>query len=254
MLEIEPTLQRLNRINPNFNFQNWCFDRVISEEEIPNLEYWKSLPTIEHKRHTVDLSKVIGTGHPDYPSKNWIVMLGNLKRCRSEFNYELCHDFFQNSNYSDSDFRYNKFGDIYIIQGGNHRTCIAKFIGIETLNAKVTEHFFDFELFNLHSDIRRLNIDFQSERVGRNVAIQFNFMKNSIRIVDFQLQKDFIAFYKNIEYDYFDDLKAKWYIYTKKNDFDRIIKLKSNKDFNKVFLELYVHKFLTAKQLSIRAN
>lgn len=48
---------------------------------------------------------------------------------------------------------YHKYGDDFYIGEGNHRSCISKFIGRETIRGIVTEHFFDHELFEAYNSL-----------------------------------------------------------------------------------------------------
>lgn len=245
MFEIEPTLSRLNRINPHFDFPSWCFEPVISEEEIPNYDFWHSLPSVEHKDHTINLLKVKGTGHPSYPSKNWIILLGRLKRCKPCYTYESSLKFFKSGNYSDSDFGFAKYGDIYIINGGNNRTCLAKFIGIETFIAKVTEYFFDTELYELFNWFRNIDTNVEENQKRRDCEFNFTIMSQPVIIDGFQLKKDFISFYENLQRNIFLELKARWFLLKNTIPQKRKVRVKSIEQIEQeLVLPIYSHKYI----------
>lgn len=88
----------------------------------------------------VQVSDIKGTTHPSYYGLNWLQMLMSLERHKKDTDEESVRSAINNTQCFEP-IRLSKFGNIYFINGGgNHRVCQAKFLGMETVLAKVTEY------------------------------------------------------------------------------------------------------------------
>lgn len=148
-------LKRIQGFDSNFELQKWCFDKIIYEKDIENYRFFTK--TILQKSQKVPLNKIHSTWHIDYANKNWLQILGGLKRYSD---YYTKNSFLEYIN-SKSEFpglSFAKFGDYYSISEGNHRVCQAKFAQLEYLITDVTEFMMDEIVISLYKDFNRLQI------------------------------------------------------------------------------------------------
>lgn len=123
-----------NLINDNMN--NFLFkDNVVElHPSLKDCNYSEFITKETHiKNASVDISKVIGTKHPDYAGKSWEWCFSNLKR---EENINLLDCKEKIKYYKDKNYKSDSIDpwSIDIINGkhyttqGNHRSIIAKFL------------------------------------------------------------------------------------------------------------------------------
>ena len=134
--------ERLKELNPDFEYQQWFFDRTLNMENVENRAFFKEL------NKTYELEKfqpihIVGTFHVDYADKMWIEMLGALKRYNvNNIKAKGSLKAYINDRRA---IRLCKFGGEYYIAEGNHRFCMAKFLNMTIDKVVVTEFEFDIE-------------------------------------------------------------------------------------------------------------
>ena len=222
------------------NQEKWHKEKLIHEDEIPLIEYWKTQSENFLGVIDVQLDLVIGTNHIDYAGKTWLENLGCLKRFSNNYTREFSLSYLKSLN-NDSSIHYSRFGDKYIISGdGNHRTHIAKFLGIKYIKAKVTEFSFDIDFYNLINEFRinGLKIKLNENKLFREASWTLNFRNTTIFIYDYKILKLLMHNYKTINIK---QIEYKWICfhdkYFSKNE-KKYYKLNSTLDFTPEFIIL----------------
>ncbi len=107
---------------------------------VPFSEYDLRPQTLERRpmqNQIVDLSRVIGTMHPDYSGYTWLELLGGgnatstpqLKRIdKAMSNAQSNPDYYSSALTKDEWYFYLVDGRYYIGENGNHRTVLARFL------------------------------------------------------------------------------------------------------------------------------
>ncbi len=164
----------------------WAWERVIPMEEVEDLQFYhyrENTTTVQQ----VPLKNVIGTYHCNYSNRSWIEMLLNLSRNKI-LSPDHAYQAFDNPDDSDDVVSFSRYGDNYIIGGGNHRTCFAKFGDREFVTAEVTEYFFDFQAATAYKYLKQY---FQTSHQGNH----FDFKSKFIHVIAVD-RKELIAFYQ----------------------------------------------------------
>lgn len=134
------TLEEARRIPKlkGYDLRPEYFETVYHPQDlIEHIAYYE-----EAKTYTaiVQVSDIKGTTHPSYYGLNWLQMLMSLERHKDDVDEESVREAINNTQCFEP-IQLSKFGNIYFINGGgNHRVCQAKFLGVETVTAEVTEY------------------------------------------------------------------------------------------------------------------
>ena len=128
--------QRIPKLK-GYDLRPEYFEAVYHPQDlIEHLAYYEEAKTY---KTTVPVSDIKGTTHPSYYGLNWLQMLMNLERHKKDKDEESVSNAINNTQCFEP-IQLSKFGNIYFINGGgNHRVCQAKFLGMETVPAEVTE-------------------------------------------------------------------------------------------------------------------
>jgi hypothetical protein len=111
----------------------------FSHEKLSSFSEHDLRPYVFSERHnpngTVDLSRVVGTEHPDYQGSAWLELLGNppggpsvkLKRIRSGLRYlQESPDYYLRPDKKE-DWSFYLVNGYYHVTSGMHRTVISRF-------------------------------------------------------------------------------------------------------------------------------
>lgn len=139
--------KNLRRFNPNFEIEEWCYAKLLSEEKIENYPFYNKSRML--KNQLVPLLNIIGTTNDSYVGKRWIDLPYNMKKFSDKYNVENFMQFLAASKIQNKQFNFIKYGDNYIISGCNHRTCQAKFSNIESVYSSTEEYIFDSEMYEI---------------------------------------------------------------------------------------------------------
>ncbi len=136
---------------------SWKQQRIKAVEEVKNLYFYdRGTQNISYKQ--VALRQVTGSTYfGAYVGWTWQEMRNRPKR---DFVTETnCDELIDNPKANGVDeVLYEQFGDEYFISNGQHRTCIAKFMGRESVFVQVHEHPFDNGLFTLFQQLQQHGI------------------------------------------------------------------------------------------------
>lgn len=176
-------------------------DTLIHEFQILNYDYWKTLPSKSLGVVKVPIKDVIGTWHIDYANRKWIENLGNLKRFREDYTKESVLKYLSNLK-EETDIRFNKYGEKYIIKEGNHRTHFAKFLDLPFIYARVEEHYFDIDFLDLINEYKNkgLVLKWPSKNIYRNSSWILVLKNYDIYIHNFENLKAIIDIYKQTKF------------------------------------------------------
>lgn len=121
----------------NFNLKEEYFETVYHPADLVKgiAQYVEG----ETYQANVPVADIKGTLHASYYDNNWLVMMMNLERHKTDFDVKKVKEAIFNAKCFEP-IHLSKYGDIYFINGGgNHRVCQAKFLGVETVPCEVTE-------------------------------------------------------------------------------------------------------------------
>lgn len=223
------------------NYENWYDEFPIYIDNFPDLMYWNILPTKDLGIVEVPLKNVIGTDHISYgKGYTWLKNLGNLKKFKKWYTKKSFLDYFNSNINQGLGIYLYKFGNKYIIGGGNNRIHIAKFLNIPYLNLPVHEHFFDEEFFNLINRYIELGIPLNIPE--KNLTRVYTWIINfkdilTIGLHGFDTLKKFLEIYESISLDWSTSFKTK-------------IFLLFNSDSNK-FKHIYVNNDFDLQTISL---
>ncbi|WP_103072200.1 hypothetical protein [Aquimarina sediminis] len=194
---LENGYNRLKQLKEQ-GFHDWYNDTLVFYDSMPNLAYWKTLPSKQLGYINVPLNKVIGTSHISYADSTWLENLGCLKRFSSYYTKEYCSDYF-NSDEKKTGISYAKFGDDYIITQGNHRTHIARFLRYKCIKGDVQEYFFDYELYNTVNQYKKekLDLDLGDRNLFRRTMWKTKIDSVKIFIHGYEMLKQFLSLYQS---------------------------------------------------------
>lgn len=215
--------------------KEWYDDTLKYYTKFTHLEYWNSLPTKELGYVDIPLNRVIGTNHKNYKNKSWIENLGRLKRFYSSYSKSSCLDYF--ASQEKKDISYRKLGDDYFIMSGNHRTHIARFLGLTKIQGSVTEHFFDQELFDLINryDEHHLELECMNAKVYRDARWKVSIDTASVYIHGYDLLKEFVDYYERCKVSKLDALLIEVTNSLSLSEQVTYVHLGKKEDFEKVF-------------------
>ena len=83
------------------------------------------------------------------------------------------------------------YGDEYFINGGNHRTTVAKFLKIKEFEVPFTEYFFDEEFYKLYQDYIDLNLKVEIQSYTRESGCTIVINNKNIYLSNFLIVKSF---------------------------------------------------------------
>jgi hypothetical protein len=140
----------------------------------------------EFKKHVgssksayINIKNVIGTDHSDYYNKTWLEVFYSLKRgdniVKSLFMPEY-YDRLQKKDNNIDLISFIKMDDEYYIGQGNHRTCMAKFKGLDYIYAPLTEYKTDFEYKEYFEKFQQigLKVDILNNEDYENIKFKYN--------------------------------------------------------------------------------
>jgi hypothetical protein len=132
---------------------DWKQQKIKAIEEVENIYFYDKNVKITYK--AVPLACITGSRYFNaYVGWTWQYMRNNLKR--KDVTETNCNDWIDYPEENGVDeLVYEQFGNEYFIVNGHHRTCIAKFMGRQTVFVQVQEHFFDRDLFSLWRQLSR---------------------------------------------------------------------------------------------------
>lgn len=217
----------------NNKLPEWSFDQVIDPELQENFRYYAFLPNLDKQyRIQIEVDKIKGSSHHSYNQSDWYSMLNNLHRPRYQ-NIDWLVSFITNEDIIEKKVLH-KYGDNYYISVGNHRCCYAKFIGLKTIVCDVIEHIFDYEVYNLVSELKNLNLSSEVNNHNReDWTIRIGEME--VRIKNIKNVHDFIDTYITIKQTYWNifrgilisrpaDYQGILFFENKKGDRDQLLK------------------------------
>ena len=189
------------KFNPNFVKEDWCFEKLISEKEIDNFSFYND--SIFHESFVVLIKNVVGTSHDRYVDKTWIELIGRMKRFDKKYNKENFLKF-SKSNEFKKGYSYAKYGEQFIITGGNHRNCQARFSNIDIVNTCVTEHLFDYKMYECYKYFEKelLNPKIEGALGGKyyiNLPWTLTVNQKELFFTSFSIIEKFYLLYKEIK-------------------------------------------------------
>jgi len=233
---INEGFENLKILDPNKSTSEWYFNLNKSEDQIPNLKFWRIRKSIFHKEGIVPLKKVTGTSHPSYQNKMWIEVLGSLSRFK-DYNWDK-DTFIEKAKSAPLNF--SKYGDNYYIIGGNNRTTVAKFLEFEYLKGSVVEYFFDDEFFKTYLEIQKAKLNPKLQHYDRNENWNLTINNKNIFISGFNNVASFLSYYNSVKLDYKSLIKRKVLCFKKSNNNHRFIRVKN--DIYNLQMEIIEHK------------
>jgi hypothetical protein len=150
---ISEGFKRLQKLKPNYKYEKWYFSKVLKKSDIPYISFYSDNYSFKTKK-IIKSTEIIGTHHTDYHDKLWIEMLGSLKKFNVD-NYSTAKKIILENNHPKS---LNKFGDYIMIGEGNHRFCMAKFLGIDFYNMPIVEYEFNDKFFSKWQELKKRDI------------------------------------------------------------------------------------------------
>ena len=192
----------------------WANKEILSNQKYG--DFWKNKKT--RYKTIIPLHKVIGTEHADYNGRTWLEMLGSLKRLNLA---HFDHDFFiENLTLPGNLPGFKKYGDEYVITEGNHRVCIAKFLGIKEVKGYATDYDFDKITYETYQHFIKLGakIEFYTYPFQKDQYIWENWMikigRYKLYLSDTNAIQEFKRLFNDLNTSVFVLIKAyvKWVI------------------------------------------
>lgn len=170
-------IDRLQKINPDIEFDNSHFQKLISEEEIENYHFYKKDPE-SIKSIEIHPKDIVGTMHASYQGINWIEMLGGFTRSVKE-NYEETIEFIYSEKVPGKK-AVSKYGDKYLIFCGNHRLCYAKLLNLKAIKVNVNEYYIDDYKYQLFQRFSKTGLKIDEKHFCKG---ECNFFLNNIKVM-----------------------------------------------------------------------
>ncbi len=241
MTPVQKGRECLRLLNPNYVEEPWYYDKVGSLREIPNFSFY-SKESCEDQVEDFDPIEIWGTTHEGYTGSKWISMLGGLNRGIGEMTVMSSSRREEHIN-SPDEYELLKYGNRIIMKGGNHRLCVAKFLGIRLKNVEMKIYKFNQVEFDLVSWFEERNIKITHRNSDNWSLILAN---RKIEIV-YSILEDFKSVYENCQQEIpprMDRLRSAW------NKVDSQITkfnghIKARKDFEQ---EGFIESILSHKQ------
>ena len=229
----------VKRFNPNFIIEDWCYDRLLCLNELDNYKFYNS--RIEYDNYIVPVEKIVGTTHFNYIGRTWVDLPYQMKRFHDYYTVNNFLEFVKTEDFDKNDLGYIKYGDLFFISGGNHRTCQAKFSNLKSIKAHVVEFIFDDKMFNIFNYLKNENLKPEIEMGGGGKYYRFNswiIKLNSRKIYfkSFAAIEKFIGLYEFIIPSWKNTLLAKW----SKKEFLHVYS--EEKDYNHLKNSIIMHK------------
>ncbi|MGE0079590.1 MAG: hypothetical protein AB7S48_17145 [Bacteroidales bacterium] len=235
-------IMRLKQLGITGDLKEWYIKKVLSENDIEHFKFYSRVPKYSHPEN-INPQIICGTSHVSYNrDTTWIEMLGGLKN-KIYFGGEKMASIINDYSLGGKDI--GKYGDKYLIHGGNNRLCIAKFMELESVKVDLHEYEFDYESFRIFNKIKELGLSVEYNKIEECVIWELSTNNLSIRIYGSWLVDKFIEYYVSLSlmpYDYF---KTLWYNYCKfEHESYYNIKLESQFEDLKMQLLAYKHHLL----------
>jgi hypothetical protein len=171
---------------------DWKQQKIKDIEEIQNPYFYHNAKTTYK---TVPLALVTGSLYfRHYVGWTWEYMYSHLKRDYvTKTNCDAFIDFPKENNVDEV--VYEQFGEDYFIISGHHRTCIAKFMGRQSVFVQVQEHEFDNELFSLYQQLIKYNFGIELQGSISNPRWQILAPPNTISLNGIAAIRSFCFYY-----------------------------------------------------------
>lgn len=246
----------LKQIYPDFK-ENSCFEENVYKPT--DLKYYSFFQENKRYRGFINPKNIVGIdygfNYNCFYEINWYELFCSLKKLdRVMENFKTKEDI-ENHIHNDKDPKMvYKFGNYYFTTSGQHRLCLAKFLGIEKVEVSVVEYKLDKERLVRYKKIKEVNHKISEYRLGslsddKNLLQWSRNCEYIIKIsnewitIDIDLILDFIAYYEN--YKIFRILCNIQIFVNKFIHINRVgerIKLKNKDDFKKVNSLIIKHK------------
>ncbi|WP_434510081.1 hypothetical protein [Desulfitobacterium sp. AusDCA] len=161
MIDFE-SFKGCNILLDNLLNSNTLPEKLLSPTDLLDFTFTREINTTEA---SVPLKNVIGTGHPDYKGKSWLEIFFSLKRPINILNAIFSRNYYLNlrkmNDHSDG-LSFINIDNFYYVNSGNHRTTIAKIMGISQVFATVTYYTTDKIYEGTYLKLKRwhFNLDF----------------------------------------------------------------------------------------------
>lgn len=215
-------LERLHSFNINFKLKKWCSEKAIYNRNVKDYPLYTTSRILG--KCQIPVINIVGTSHVNYAEKTWLQVLGNLKRFENKWTKENFLEFTQSDSFH-SGLSFDKYGEIYCVGQGNHRTCQIKFSELEYVTVDVTEHILNTKLSNIFNKLSQYNLVDTNDYRGINFhqEMQWSVKLNGkhILIKNSYLVEEFINVYETTKVTLKNLLKAKvnLTLYNKKSDY-----------------------------------
>lgn len=243
----------LTTLGVDHRANNWYRDPVFHPNHLKHIKYFKELCS---SVKTIDPRKIIGISHDltynfvksylDDPILDWsdlLVHLQGINGLRRDFQdrESLLNHITRNK----SSIQVHKYGNHYFSTDGQHRLCLAKFMGIPSIEVQVVEFYFDKKLFQREMCLQKhletaINYGFKPyimtpEITQENITLKIN---NKSIFVKKEFVPQLLESYKSIKKSC---LKTNFLALLEVLPFFNISSISSLKDINKLSPLLAIH-------------
>lgn len=232
-------ISRLKEITKTEKLKGWHFEKVFSESEIENFSFYSRSPK-SYLTNEINPTVILGTTHVSYNNMTWIEMLGSLQRYWTQEPEKTIYNIHDETIIEKKSVA--KYGDIYLISaGGNHRICLAKFLGLEKIKVEISEYEFDHESFRIYSQFQTLG--FKTKYYISQDGTQWEVITNYLRLQIFgsSLAEKFIGYYQNQSMKPIDYLKNLLHNY-RKFEHEPYHNIKSESQFEDIKMQIIATK------------
>lgn len=204
-------IERLFQLGLSGNFNNWYIQKVFSLDDIENYQFYSSFPNNCYTEN-IDPHIICGTSHCLYYNKTWIEMLGALKN-NINFGGDKMADVIL--DYKLGDKGIGRYGNQYIIHGGNNRLCIGKFMNLKNIQVDVQQFEFDHESFRIYNKIKAFGFNVEYKKFNDYVLWTLKTNYFEFNIYGSGLVEKFIEYYLSLSLFKKDYFKILWSNYRK---------------------------------------
>jgi len=198
-------INRLRKLGITGELKGWYFDKVLSEADIENFDFYRC--TDDYFSIKINPMIITGTTHVRYNYNNtWIEMLGGLKHniyYGGDRMAAIVHD----HSLGGKDIR--KYGDQYLIEDGNNRLSIGKFMELDHIQVDMAEYRFDHALFNTYSKLKALGLPCKFKRVKDFIIWNITIVDQVYTFNSSEFIEKFIEYYKSVSLTK-NDMKYLW--------------------------------------------
>lgn len=162
--EVERSLW-LSEIYPEFEYQTWHSEEVITEENMINYSFFKQTSKVYMtKINPKDIVGIRRIGYDYEDQTNWLKLFYSLKRLDKVIKKNKClEDLILHINNPNKEKKtVIKYNDHYFIGLGLHRLCLSKILELKEVEVEVNECFFDQAKFDFFHTIGKIENHFPS--------------------------------------------------------------------------------------------